>query len=189
MAHCVRLSHRGSCGPAGIDGVLVGDSLGMVVQGHETTIPVTIDEIIYHCKLVSRGLSRAFLVGDMPFGSYQCSEDQAVENAIRLMKEGGCEAVKFEGAGRLLNLMERLVSMGVPVMAHLGLLPQSINAIGGFHVQAKGKKSAERLLEDAKQVESAGRFRWFSNACPRKSRRLSRRNYQSRQSVSEPERT
>jgi 3-methyl-2-oxobutanoate hydroxymethyltransferase len=143
---------------AGIDGILVGDSLGMVVQGHETTLPVTLDEVIYHTRMVARGLNRAFLVGDMPFGSFQGSEDQAVENAVRMIKEGGCEAVKFEGGGRLIGLMERLVSMGIPVMAHLGLLPQSINAVGGFHVQAKGKKGAERLLEEAKRVESAGAF-------------------------------
>ncbi|MFH1676043.1 MAG: 3-methyl-2-oxobutanoate hydroxymethyltransferase [bacterium] len=143
---------------AGIDGILVGDSLGMVVQGHETTLPVTLDEIIYHTRMVARGLNRALLVGDMPFGSFQASEDAAVENALRLVKEGGCEAVKFEGAGRLLGLMERLVSAGVPVMAHLGLLPQSINAIGGFRVQAKAGKAAEKLLEDAKLVESAGAF-------------------------------
>jgi 3-methyl-2-oxobutanoate hydroxymethyltransferase len=143
---------------AGIDGILVGDSLGMVVQGHQTTLPVTLDEVIYHTRMVARGLARAFLVGDMPFGSFQGNEDQAVENAIRMVKEGGCEAVKFEGGGRLLGLMERLVSMGIPVMAHLGLLPQSINAIGGFHVQAKGKKAAERLLEEAKRVEAAGAF-------------------------------
>jgi len=143
---------------AGIDGILVGDSLGMVVQGHETTLPVTLDEVIYHCRMVARGLSRAFLVGDMPFGSFQAGEDQAMENAVRMVKEGGCEAVKFEGAGRLLSLMERLVSMGIPVMGHLGLLPQSINAVGGFHVQAKGKKAAERILEEAKRVEEAGAF-------------------------------
>lgn len=143
---------------AGIDGILVGDSLGMVVQGHENTLPVTLDEVIYHSRMVSRGLSRAFLVGDMPFGSFQGNEDKAVENAIRLVKDGRCEGVKFEGGGRLLGLMERLVSAGVPVMAHLGLLPQSINAIGGFRVQAKRKKAAEELLAEAKRIESAGAF-------------------------------
>jgi 3-methyl-2-oxobutanoate hydroxymethyltransferase len=143
---------------AGIDGILVGDSLGMVVQGHQTTLPVTLDEVVYHCRMVARGLKRAFLVGDMPFGSFQAGEDQAVENAIRLMKEGACEAVKFEGGGRLLGLMERLVSSGIPVMAHLGLTPQSIHAIGGFRVQGKGKKAAERLLAEAKRVEEAGAF-------------------------------
>ncbi len=143
---------------AGIDGILVGDSLGMVVQGHETTLPVVLDEVIYHSRMVARGLQRAFLVGDMPFGSFQADENKAIENAIRLVKEGGCEAVKFEGAGRLLGLMERLVSMGVPVMAHLGLLPQSINAIGGFRVQAKKQKAAEDLLAEAKRVEEAGAF-------------------------------
>lgn len=143
---------------AGIDGILVGDSLGMVVQGHDTTLPVTLDETIYHCRMVARGLKRAMLVGDMPFGSFQAGEDQAVENAIRLIKEGGCEAVKFEGAGRLLDLIERLSSAGVPVMAHLGLTPQSIHAIGGFRVQAKASKAAERLLADAKRVEEAGAF-------------------------------
>jgi 3-methyl-2-oxobutanoate hydroxymethyltransferase len=143
---------------AGIDGILVGDSLGMVVQGRPNTLSVTLDEVIYHCRMVARGLTRAFLVGDMPFGSYQAGEDIAIENAVRMIKEGGCEAVKFEGAGRLLGLMERLVSMGVPVMAHLGLQPQSINALGGFHIQAKAKKAADRLLEEAKRVESAGAF-------------------------------
>lgn len=143
---------------AGIDGILVGDSLGMVVQGHATTLRVTLEEVIYHCRLVSRGLKRAMLVGDMPFGSFQAGVDAAVENAIRLVKEGGCEAVKFEGAGRNLELMERLVNAGIPVMAHLGLLPQSINAIGGFRVQGKAAKSAERLLSDAKKVEEAGAF-------------------------------
>jgi len=143
---------------AGIDGILVGDSLGMVVQGHRNTLPVTLDEVIYHTRMVARGLEHAFLVGDMPFGSFQGGEDAAMDNAIRLMKEGGCEAVKFEGGGRLLGLIERLVSMGVPVMAHLGLLPQSINAIGGFRVQAKKQKAAEELLAEAKRVEEAGAF-------------------------------
>ncbi len=143
---------------ADIDGILVGDSLGMVVQGHETTLPVTLDEVVYHCRMVARGLKRAFLVGDMPFGSFQAGEDEAVENAIRLVKEGCCEAVKFEGAGRLLGLMERLVSAGVPVMAHLGLTPQSIHAIGGFRVQARASKAAQKLLEEAKRVEEAGAF-------------------------------
>jgi 3-methyl-2-oxobutanoate hydroxymethyltransferase len=143
---------------AGIDGILVGDSLGMVVQGHETTLPVTLEEVVYHSSMVSRGLNRAMLVGDMPFGSFQAGEDQAVENAIHLMKEGGCEAVKFEGAGRLLSLIERLSSAGIPVMAHLGLTPQSIHAIGGFRVQAKAGKAAEKLIADAKKVEEAGAF-------------------------------
>jgi 3-methyl-2-oxobutanoate hydroxymethyltransferase len=143
---------------AGIDGVLVGDSLGMVVQGHENTLPVTLDEVIYHSRLVSRGLERAFLVGDMPFGSFQSDEDKAMENAIRLVKEGRCEGVKFEGAGRLLGLMERLVQSGIPVMAHLGLLPQSINALGGFRVAAKKQKAAEELLAEAKRAEEAGAF-------------------------------
>ncbi|HEX9745043.1 MAG TPA: 3-methyl-2-oxobutanoate hydroxymethyltransferase [bacterium] len=143
---------------AGIDGILVGDSLGMVVQGHSTTLPVTLDEIIYHCRMVSRGSAKAMVVGDMPFGSFQGSTDAAIENAIRLVKEGNCEAVKFEGAGRNLELMERLVNAGIPVMAHLGLLPQSIHAIGGFKVQGKVARAAEQLLLDAKRVESAGAF-------------------------------
>jgi len=143
---------------AGIDGILVGDSLGMVVQGHPNTLPVTLDEVIYHSRMVARGLKRAFLVGDMPFGSFQGDESRAVENAIRLVKEGRCEGVKFEGGGKLLGLMERLVSMGVPVLGHLGLLPQSINAIGGFRVQARKKKAAEELLAEAKRIEEAGAF-------------------------------
>lgn len=143
---------------AEIDGVLVGDSLGMVVQGHKTTIPVTLEEVIYHSRMVARGLNRAFLVGDMPFGSFQADENKAMENAMRLVKEGCCEGIKFEGAGRLLGLMERLVSSGVPVLGHLGLLPQSINAIGGFRVAAKKQKAAESLLQEAKRVEEAGAF-------------------------------
>ena len=143
---------------AGIDGILVGDSLGMVVQGHPNTLPVTLEDVIYHSRMVSRGLNRAFLVGDMPFGSFQGDESVAMENAIRLMKDGRCEAVKFEGGGRLLSLMERLVTMGIPVLGHLGLLPQSINAIGGFRVAAKKEKAAEALLAEAKRVEETGAF-------------------------------
>jgi 3-methyl-2-oxobutanoate hydroxymethyltransferase len=143
---------------AGIDGVLVGDSLGMVVQGHKTTLPVTLDEVIYHSRMVARGLEHAFLVGDMPFGSFQGDENKAMENALRLVKEGCCEGVKFEGAGRLLGLMERLVSSGVPVLGHLGLLPQSINAIGGFRVAARKHDAAQELLKDAKRVAEAGAF-------------------------------
>ena len=157
---------------AGIDGILVGDSLGMVVQGHGNTLPVTLDEIIYHSRMVSRGLKRAFLVGDMPFGSFQGDESVAMENAIRLMKDGRCEAVKFEGGGRLLSLMERLVTMGIPVLGHLGLLPQSINAIGGFRVAAKKEKAAEALLAEAKRVEETGAFAVVLECVPQEVARL-----------------
>jgi 3-methyl-2-oxobutanoate hydroxymethyltransferase len=144
---------------AGADILLVGDSLGMVIQGHETTLPVTLDEIIYHCKAVARGVSRRpHLVGDMPFMSYQVSLDLAVANAGRLMKEAACHAVKVEGGAGQAELVHRLVSVGIPVMGHLGLTPQSFHQTGGFKVQGRDIGARERLILDARALEDAGAY-------------------------------
>lgn len=143
---------------AGIDIILVGDSVANVVQGLETTIPVTLDEMIYHAKIVRRAVKRAMLVADMPFMSYQVDIKEAVHNAGRILKESGAEAVKMEGGKRILPLIEQLVDIGIPVMGHLGLTPQSIYKFGTYEVRAKGNKEAKQLLEDAKLLERAGVF-------------------------------
>ena len=143
---------------AGIDLVLVGDSLGNVVQGCDTTLPVTLDEVIYHTRLVARGLSRAMLVGDMPFGSYQVGPEDAVRAAIRLVKEGGAHAVKLEGGCNVAASIERIVTAEIPVMGHVGLTPQAVNRMGGFRVQGRGEKGRARVIEDALAVQSAGAF-------------------------------
>jgi len=141
---------------AGTDVLLVGDSLGMVVQGHETTLPVTMDQMVYHCANVKRGVQRAHLVGDLPFGAYQGSADEAVKNAVRLVAEGGCEAVKLEGGAEYADVVRRIVRAGVPVMGHIGLTPQSVHKLGGYVVQGRTEEKAQRLLEDAKALEAAG---------------------------------
>jgi 3-methyl-2-oxobutanoate hydroxymethyltransferase len=143
---------------AGIPAILVGDSLGMVVQGHETTLPVTLDEMIYHTRMVVRGTSKALIIADMPFLTYQTSIEQAITSAGRLMKEGGATAVKLEGGAIAVETVRRLVQIGIPVMAHVGLTPQSVHAFGGFRVQGKDEKSAERILQDAEALEEAGAF-------------------------------
>jgi 3-methyl-2-oxobutanoate hydroxymethyltransferase len=143
---------------AGIDVLLVGDSLGMVVQGHDTTLPVTLDEVIYHCRAVARGSSRAQIVGDMPFMSYQASVEQALINAGRMVKEGGAHAIKLEGGAQHAPLVERLVAAGIPVMGHIGLTPQSFHQMGGFKVQGRGAGARERLIEDAQALEAAGAY-------------------------------
>jgi 3-methyl-2-oxobutanoate hydroxymethyltransferase len=140
---------------AGTDLVLVGDSLGMVIQGHDTTVPVTVQDIIYHSRLVRRGLSRAFLVADMPFMS-DTSPGQALENAVRLMQEGAAMMVKLEGGAGQVKIVEHLASHDIPVCAHLGLRPQSVHKIGGFKVQGREQAQAERMLEDAVALEQAG---------------------------------
>jgi 3-methyl-2-oxobutanoate hydroxymethyltransferase len=142
---------------AGIPVLLVGDSAAMVVYGHDSTLPVTVDELVPLVRAVSRGASRALVVADMPFGSYQASVPAAVEAAARFMKEGRAHAVKLEGGARVLPVVEALVGAGVPVMAHLGLTPQSVNAFGGFRVQGRGE-AGELLLGDAKALEAAGAF-------------------------------
>jgi 3-methyl-2-oxobutanoate hydroxymethyltransferase len=143
---------------SGIDILLVGDSLGMVVQGHDTTLPVTLDEIIYHCRAVARGATHAQIVGDMPFMTYQASLEQALVNAGRLVKEGGCHAVKLEGGAQHTELVGRLVAAGIPVMGHIGLTPQSFHQMGGFKVQGREAGGRDRLLEDAKALEAAGAY-------------------------------
>lgn len=143
---------------AGIDVLLVGDSLGMVVQGQESTLPVTVDEVIYHCRAVARGTKRAHLVGDMPFLSWQISQDQALRNAGRFLAEGGAQAVKLEGGVDAAATIERIVRAGIPVMAHVGLTPQSVHAMGGFRVQGKTEETAQRVLTDARAVAEAGAY-------------------------------
>ena len=142
----------------GIDIMLIGDSLGMVIQGQETTLPVTLDEIIYHSRAVARGASRAQIVGDMPFMTFQTSMDTALANAGRLLKEGGCHAVKIEGGARNAELVSRLVACGIPVMGHIGLTPQSYHQMGGFKVQGRDDGGAERLLADALALQEAGAY-------------------------------
>ena len=141
---------------ADVDAILIGDSLGMVIQGHEHTLPVTLDEIIYHCRAVSRGSSRAHLVGDLPFGTYQSSEDGAVDNAARLMKEGGVQGVKLEGGEEYAELVYRMTRSGIPVMGHLGLTPQSVHQLGGYRIQGRSSDAAERLMADARALQDAG---------------------------------
>jgi len=143
---------------AGIPIVLVGDSLGMVVLGYENTIPVRLDDVIYHTRAVVRGSSRALVVADMPFMTYQKSPEQALENAGRCIQEGGAQAVKLEGGVRVAGTIERLVRSGIPVMAHIGLTPQSVHQLSGFKVQGKTSEAAKRLVEDAIAVEEAGAF-------------------------------
>jgi 3-methyl-2-oxobutanoate hydroxymethyltransferase len=150
---------------AGVDMVLVGDSLGMVVQGLATTIPVTLDEMAYHCRGVARGLARAHLVGDLPFMSYQVSPAQAVESAGKLMKEGACESVKLEGGQEVAEHVHRIVRAGIPVVGHIGLTPQSVHALGGFKVQGRGE-GAEKVLADAIALEQAGAFAIVLEAIP-----------------------
>lgn len=141
---------------AGADVILVGDSLGMVIQGQPSTLPVTMDEMVYHLRAVARGVTRAHLVGDLPFGSYQASADDAVKNAVRLVAEGGAEAVKLEGGADFAEVIARIVRAGIPVMGHIGLTPQSVHRMGGYVVQGRDEEKAARLLEDAVALEQAG---------------------------------
>ena len=143
---------------AGIDVLLVGDSLGNVVQGLENTLPVTLDEAIYHTRLVARAARRALVVGDMPFGSYQVSPEDALRSAIRFLKEGGAHAVKLEGGTAVAPTVERIVAAEIPVMGHVGLTPQAVHRMGGYRVQGRSEAGAERVLEAALAVEAAGAF-------------------------------
>ncbi len=143
---------------AGIDILLVGDSLGSVIQGKANTLPVTMDDMIYHTKAVARGCQRALLVADMPFLSFQVSAEEAKRNAGRFVQEAGAEAVKLEGGMRILQTVEALVQMGIPVMGHVGLTPQSIHQFGGYRVQGKEKAGREAILQDALGLEAAGAF-------------------------------
>ncbi len=142
----------------GADMLLVGDSLGMVVQGRDSTLPVTVDEMIYHCRAVARGAQRAMVVGDLPFMSWQLSSEQAIKNAARFLSEGGAQAVKLEGGVEAADTVRKLVSFGIPVVGHVGLLPQSVHAMGGFKVQGKTVEAAESVLDDAIAIAEAGAF-------------------------------
>ena len=151
---------------AGIEILLVGDSLGMVIMGEETTIPVTLDAMVHHTRAVTRGAQKALVVADMPFLTYEASIAQAVRNAGRLIQEGGAAAVKIEGGRAVLEVAERLVAVGIPVMGHLGLVPQSVHQLGGFGRQAKREAEADRLLEDARELEKAGVFSLVLESIP-----------------------
>lgn len=143
---------------AGIDVILVGDSASNVMAGHHTTLPITLDNMIYHASSVQRAVSRALTIVDMPFGSYQGNSREALSSAIRIMKETGCSAVKVEGGSEIIESVERIISAGIPVMGHLGLMPQSINKFGTYAVRAQEEDEAKKLLEDAKKLEVAGCF-------------------------------
>jgi 3-methyl-2-oxobutanoate hydroxymethyltransferase len=151
---------------AGVDVLLVGDSLGMVILGHETTLPVTLDDVLHHAKAVSRGARRALVVADMPFLTFQVSTAEAVRNAGRLLQEGGAAAVKIEGGRPVLDVVQRLVDIGIPVMGHLGLTPQAVHQLGGFRQQAADPEQAERLLDDARALEAAGVFALVLESIP-----------------------
>jgi 3-methyl-2-oxobutanoate hydroxymethyltransferase len=151
---------------AGIDIFLVGDSLGMVIEGHNTTLPVTLDAMLHHTQAVSRGTKRAFVVADMPFLTYQVTVSEAVRNGGRLIQEGGAAAVKLEGGRAVLEVIERLVDAGVPVMGHLGLMPQHVHELSGFRMQAKEPRDADRLIEEARMIEQAGAFSLVLESIP-----------------------
>jgi 3-methyl-2-oxobutanoate hydroxymethyltransferase len=152
---------------AGVDIVLVGDSVGMVMLGYDTTLPLTIEEGLHHTKAVRRGVQRALVVADMPYGSYHGDLNEALRNAMRFVKEAGAEAVKIEGGERRLELISRLTEAEIPVMGHVGLTPQSVNALGGYRVQGKTPATAEQVLRDARSVEAAGAFAIVLEAMPR----------------------
>jgi 3-methyl-2-oxobutanoate hydroxymethyltransferase len=152
---------------AGVDVVLVGDSLGMVVLGYENTLPLTMEEMLHHTRAVRRGVRKALLVADMPYGSFHGDKSEAVRNAVRFVKEAGAEAVKIEGGERRMDLIAQLVEAEIPVMGHIGLTPQSMHAFGGFRVQGKSMEAAEQLLRDARAVEAAGAFSVVVESVPR----------------------
>ena len=151
---------------AGIDAILVGDSLAMVVLGYQNTLPVTMDEMLHHCRAVARGAKYALLIGDMPFMSYQVSVEEAVRNAGRFLQEGGMEAVKLEGGRERLDAVRAITGAGIPVMGHLGLTPQSVNMLGGFRPQGRTAEAAKRLYEDALLLEQAGCFSLVLESVP-----------------------
>lgn len=152
---------------AGVDIILVGDSMGNVIHGYGNTIPVTLEEICSATKAVKRGSSRALIVSDMPYGSFHTGDDDAVRNALKLMKDGGAEAVKLEGGRNRVGLVKRLVDEEIPVMAHVGLTPQSVHKMGGYRVQGKTAEAAKTLIEDAKMLEDAGAFAIVLELVPR----------------------
>lgn len=152
---------------AGVDMILVGDSMGNVIHGYGNTIPVTLEEVLSATKAVKRGSSRALIIADMPYGSYHTGDNKAVRNALKLMKYGGAEAVKLEGGRNRVDLVKRLVDEEIPVMAHIGLTPQSVHKLGGYRVQGKTTEDAQRLIEDAKLLEDAGAFAIVLELVPR----------------------
>ena len=151
-------SFAGLIDAAGIDMVLVGDSLGMVLLGYNSTIPVTMEEMLHHCRAAGRGVKRAVLVGDMPFMSYQVSQNEAISNAGRFMKEAGCDAVKLEGGTEMCDTVKAIVKAGIPLMGHIGLTPQTASQLGGYRVQGRDADSARRLLQSARDLEAADVF-------------------------------
>ena len=153
---------------AGVDMILVGDSVGNVMLGYNSTVPVPMDEMIHHTKAVMRGNSTALVVGDMPFMSYQASDIDAMYNAARFLKETGCTAVKLEGGAEVAPLVKKLTTAGIPVCAHIGLTPQSVNQLGGFKVQGKDIEAAQKMIEDAKALEEAGAFACVLECVPAK---------------------
>lgn len=156
----------------GVDAILVGDSLGMVVLGYENTLPVTMEEMLHHCRAVARGAKYALLVGDMPFMSYQVSVEDAVRNAGRFLQQGGMDCVKLEGGRERLDAVRAITRAGIPVMGHLGLTPQSVHALGGFRPQGRSAAAAKRLLEDALLLEEAGVFSLVLESVPARLARL-----------------
>ena len=157
---------------AGIPVLLVGDSLGMVMLGYETTLPVTLDDVIHHCQAVVRGAEHALIVADLPFLTYQVSPEEALRNAGRLIQEGGAQTVKLEGGRELAPTVERIVSAGIPVMGHLGLTPQSVNQLGGFRVQAKTTEAIRDLVRDARELEAAGAYALVLECVPAAAARI-----------------
>jgi 3-methyl-2-oxobutanoate hydroxymethyltransferase len=157
---------------AGIEIILVGDSLAMTVMGLDSTVPVTMEEMIHHTKAVVRGVENSMVIGDLPFGSYNQSKEQAIANATRLMKEGGCDAVKLEGGVEMAEITKAIVNAGIPVMGHIGLTPQTISKLGGFKVQGKGAQEAEKLLKSALTLQEAGIFSIVLECVPEEVGRL-----------------
>jgi 3-methyl-2-oxobutanoate hydroxymethyltransferase len=157
---------------AGIDMILVGDSLAMVVLGYENTLPITVDEMLHHTRAVRRGVKRALVIADMPFASYQVDDKQAVKNAARFLKDGGAEAVKIEGGEKRVGLIHRLLDAEVPIMGHIGLTPQSVNMMGGYRVQGKTMNAIERLVKDAVALDRAGVFSIVLEGIPREVARI-----------------
>jgi 3-methyl-2-oxobutanoate hydroxymethyltransferase len=157
---------------AGVDIILVGDSIGNTVMGYGNTVPVTLDEIVMHTRAVRRGVQRALLVADMPYGSFHTGDDDAVRNALRLIKDGAAEAVKLEGGRKRAPLVKRLVDEEIPVMGHIGLTPQSVNMLGGYRVQGKTAETARALLDDAKALEDSGAFSIVLEVVPREIAKL-----------------
>jgi 3-methyl-2-oxobutanoate hydroxymethyltransferase len=152
---------------AGVDVVLVGDSVAMVMLGYDSTLPLTVEEALHHAKAVRRGVQRALVVADMPYGSYHADISEALRNAMRFVKEAGAQAVKVEGGERRLELIARMTEAEIPVMGHVGLTPQSVNALGGYRIQGKTPGTADQLLRDARSVEAAGAFAIVLEAMPR----------------------